>query len=78
MIGSQTANLTSDHSFGHNLCFRCPSGSYNLILNIYVSIAFQWYKKLLNPLGFDLYNLSLNIWESIETPIPKVGVPLGM
>jgi hypothetical protein len=44
MVGSQTANLTLVLSFGHNLCFRCPNGSCEPILNIYISIFFQWYK----------------------------------
>ncbi len=44
VVGSQIANLTPGPSFGHNLCFKCPNGSCELILNIYVSIAFQWYK----------------------------------
>jgi hypothetical protein len=44
-VGSQTANLTPDLSFSHNLCFKCPNGSCEPILNIYVSITFQWYKK---------------------------------
>jgi hypothetical protein len=26
VVGSQTANLTPDLSFGHNLCFRCLNG----------------------------------------------------
>ncbi len=78
VVRSQIANLTLDLSFGHNLCFRCPNGSCEPILNIYVSIAFQRYKELFNPLGFDPYNLFLNIRESIGTPIPKVGVPLGV
>jgi len=43
-VGSQIANLTFDLSFGHNLCFKCPNGSCEPILDIYVSIAFQWYK----------------------------------
>jgi hypothetical protein len=34
MIGNQTANLTPDPSFGHNLCFRCPNGSCEPILDI--------------------------------------------
>jgi hypothetical protein len=34
MVKSQIANLTPDPSFGHNLCFRCPNGSCELILNI--------------------------------------------
>jgi hypothetical protein len=44
MVRSQTINLTPGLSFGHNLCFRYPNGSCELIVNIYVSIAFQWYK----------------------------------
>ncbi len=43
VVGSQTANLTPDLSFGHNLCFKCPNGSCKPILNIYVLRAFQWY-----------------------------------
>ncbi len=78
VVGSQIGNLTLGLSFGHNLCFRCPNGWCKLILDIYVSIVFQWYKELFNPLGFDYCNCSLNIWESIGTPTPKVGVPLGV
>jgi len=78
VVGSQIANLTPDPSFGHSLCFRCPNGSCEPILDIYVSIYFQWYKKLFNPLGFDPCNRSLNIRESIGTLTPKVGVPLGV
>jgi hypothetical protein len=78
VVRSQTANLTLAPSFGHNLCFKCPNGSYKPILDIYVSIAFQWYKKLFEPLGFDPCNCPLNIRESIKTPIPKVEAPLGV
>jgi hypothetical protein len=78
MVKSQTANLSSNPSFGHNLCFRCPNGSCEPILDIYVSIAFQWYKKLVNEMGFDPYDRTLKIWESTGTPTPKMGVPLGM
>jgi len=78
VVRSQTANSTPDLSFGHKLCFRCPNGWCEPILDIYVSRAFQWYKKLFNPLGFDPYNRSLNIRESTGTPTPKVGVPLGV
>jgi len=77
VVGGQTTNLTPDPSFGHSLCFRCSNGSCEPILDIYVSIYFQWYKKLLNPLSFDPCNRSLNIRESIGTLTPKVGVPLG-
>jgi hypothetical protein len=41
VVGSQTANLTPGLSFGHNLCFRCPNGWCEPILNIYVSITFH-------------------------------------
>jgi hypothetical protein len=44
MVRNQIANLTLDPSFGHNLCFRCPNGSWELILDIYVPRTFQWYK----------------------------------
>ncbi len=78
VIGSQIANLTFDFSFGHNLCFRCPNGSCKPILNVHGSIFFQWYKELFNPLGFDLCNHFLNIWESTGTRTPKVEAPLGV
>jgi hypothetical protein len=78
VVGSQTTNLTLGHSFGHNLCFRYPNGSCDPILDIYVLRAFQWYKELLNPMGFDPYNRSLKIQESIGTPTPKVGAHLGV
>ncbi len=38
MVKSQIANLTPGLSFGYNLCFRCPNGSYEPILDIYISI----------------------------------------
>jgi hypothetical protein len=34
VVGSQTAHLTLDLSFGHNLCFRCPNGWCEPILDI--------------------------------------------
>jgi len=78
VVRNQIVNFTFRPSFGHNLCFRCPNGSCELILDICVSIAFQWYKELLEPLGVDFCNRSLNIRESTETPIPKMEVPLGV
>jgi hypothetical protein len=78
VVRSQIANLTPGFSFGHNLCFRCPNGSCKPILDIYVLIAFQWYGELLEPLGFDPCNHSLNIGESIGTPTPNMGVHLGV
>jgi hypothetical protein len=68
VVRSQIANLTLDPSFGRNWCFRCPNGSCEPILNIYVSIIFQWYRKLLNPLGFwtlqSLSEHSIVHWDS--------------
>jgi hypothetical protein len=78
MVENQIANLTSNPSFGPNLCFRCPNGLCEPILNIYVPRAFQLYKELFNPLGFDPYNRSLKIQESTKTPTPKVEAPLGV
>jgi hypothetical protein len=45
VVGSQTASLTPGPSFDHNLCYRCPNGSCEAILDIYTSRPFQWYKK---------------------------------
>jgi hypothetical protein len=75
---TQIANLIFDLSFSHNLCFRCPNGSCELILDIYVSITFQWYKKLFNPMSFDPYNCLLKIQESIGTTTLKMGVHVGV
>ncbi len=74
MVESQIANLTP----GPNLCFRCPNGWCKPILDIYVPIAFQWYKGLFEPLGFDPCNCSLDIRESSGTLTPKVEAPLGV
>jgi hypothetical protein len=38
--GNQFGTLTSNPSFGHNLCFKYSNGSCKLILDIYVSRAF--------------------------------------
>ncbi len=73
MVRSQIANLTPDPSFGHDLCFKCPNGSCEPILDIYVLKDFQWYNELFNLIGFDPYNHSLNIWASIRTLIPNEG-----
>jgi hypothetical protein len=78
VVGSQTTNLIFGFSFGHNLCFKCPNGSCKPILDIYVSISFQWYKELLNAMSFDSCNRSLKIQEFIRTPTPKMGAPLGV
>jgi len=78
MVRSQTVNLIPDFFLGHNLCFRYPNGWCEPILDIYVSIFFQWYEELFNPMGFDPCNLSLKIPESIKTSTPQVGVHLGV
>jgi hypothetical protein len=78
MVGIQIINLTPNTSFGHNLCFKCPDDSCKLILDIYVLIAFQLYKWLFNPMGFDPCNCFLKIWEFTGSPPPKMGVHLGM
>ncbi len=70
--------LTLDLSFGHNLCFRCPNGSCDPTLDIYVLRSFQWYKELLNPMGFDPCNRSLKIQDFTETPTPKMRPHLGV
>ncbi len=44
VVGSQIGSWTPDFSFGHNLYFNYPNGSWEPILDIYVSRAFQWYK----------------------------------
>ncbi len=45
VVGSQTASLTPDPSFAHNLGCRCPNGSCEAILDIYTSRPFHWYRK---------------------------------
>jgi hypothetical protein len=53
VVGSQIDNLTHGPSFGHNLCFKYPNGSCELILDIYIPRDFQWYNELFNPMSFD-------------------------
>jgi hypothetical protein len=45
---------------------------------IYISIAFQWYKEVLNPFGFDPCNHSQNIQKSTRTITLKMKFPLGV
>jgi hypothetical protein len=61
VVRSQTANLTPNPSFGHNLCFRCPNGWCKPISDIYVPKDFQWYKERFNPMSFDPCNHLLKI-----------------
>jgi len=53
MVKSQIDTLTPGFSFDHTLCYKYSNGSYEPILNIYISRGFQWYKKLFNPMNFD-------------------------
>jgi len=55
-----------------------PNGFCKLIIDIYVSIYFQWYKELFNPMSFDYYNCLLKIHKSTGTLTPKVGAHLGV
>jgi hypothetical protein len=71
MVESQIGNLTPDTSFGHNLCFKCPNGSCQPILNIYVPKDFQWYKKFFDPMNCDPYNYFLKSRKSIGLQLPK-------
>jgi hypothetical protein len=78
MVESQIDTLIFGPSFGHNLCYKYSNGSCKPISNIYISKKFHWYKKFFNPMSFNLWNLSLNIQNSIGIIIPKLGVHLGM
>jgi hypothetical protein len=60
VIGSQTASLTLDPSFAHNLGCRCPNGSCEAILDIYTSRPFQWHKKHSTTKRFDPWNRALS------------------
>jgi len=64
VVRSQTTNLTPGPSFDHNLCFRCPNGSCEAILDIYTSRPFQRYQERLNARCFDPCNHAPNFWES--------------
>ncbi len=53
VVGSQTANLTPDPSFVHNLCCKCSNDSCKAIFDIYASRPFQRYKEHLRARCFD-------------------------
>jgi hypothetical protein len=78
VVKIQIGTLTSNPSFGHNLCFKCSNGSYEPILDIYVLRDFQWYEKIFNLMSFDPYNCPLKIQKFIKTPTPKMGANLGV
>jgi hypothetical protein len=77
VVSSQITNLTPGFSFGHNVCFRCPNGRCEPILDIYASITFQWYKKIFNAMGFDPYNRALKIQKSIWDSNSQHGSSFG-
>jgi len=68
VVGNQTASLTPGLSFDHNLCYRCPNGSCEAILDIYTSRNFQWYKERFNARCFGPCNCALSFRESQRTP----------
>jgi len=68
MVGSQTANLTPGLSFAHNLGCKCPNGSCEVILDIYISKPFQQYKEHLKARCFAFFCWALKLRESRRTP----------
>jgi hypothetical protein len=68
VVGNQTASLTPDPSFDHNLCCKCSNGSCEAIFDIYTSRPFQRYKEHLKARCFNLYNWTLKLRESRRTP----------
>jgi hypothetical protein len=68
VVESQTANLTPGFSFDYNLCYKCPNGSCEAILDIYTSSTFQRYKEHLKVRCFGFYNWALKLRESQRTP----------
>jgi hypothetical protein len=68
VVRSQIINLTPGPSFDHNLCYKCPNGSCEAILDIYASRPFQRYKERFNARCFDPCNHALNFQESRRTP----------
>ncbi len=78
VVRSQIGNLIHDPSFGYNLCVKCPNGSCEPFLNIYVPKTFQWCKKLLNTKGFDPYNCFLKIQKFTKIPTLKLRSHLGV
>jgi hypothetical protein len=77
VVESQIVNLIPGPSFGYNLCFKCPNGSCKPILDIYVSKDFQWYKELLNPMGFDPWKLFFKDSKVHRTSNSQIESSLG-
>jgi hypothetical protein len=77
VVGSQTASLTPDPSFAHNLGCKCPNGQCEAIFDIYVSRPFQWQQEHLNARCFGPCCWALNIRESRRTPNLQLFQVLG-
>jgi len=78
VVGNQIGILTSDPSFGHNLCLKYSNQSCKPILGIYVSRNFQSYKNSFNPMNFDLEK---DIFENLglcKDFNSQSGSPLGI
>ncbi len=67
VVKSQIASLTPGPSFNHNLCYICPNGSCEAILDIYTLRPFQRCKEHINVRCFDTCNWVLSFWESRRT-----------
>ncbi len=68
VVGSQTASLTPDPSFAHNLSCRCSNCQCEAIFDIYVSRPFQWHQEHPNARCFGPCCRTLNIRESRRIP----------
>jgi hypothetical protein len=72
VVGSQTANLTLDPSFAHNLSCRCPNDQCEAISDIYTSRPFEWHQEHPKARCFAPCCRALNIRESRRTPTPQL------
>jgi hypothetical protein len=71
VVRSQIVNLTPGHSFGYNLCFRCPNGRCEPILDIHIPRSFHWYKELLKSISL---TYAIALWRFRSPPglqLPK-------
>jgi hypothetical protein len=75
VVGSQIASLTFGPFFDHNLCYRCPNGSCEAILDIDTSRPFQRYQERPNARCFDPCNHALSFLGVLEdSQVPFSGV----
>jgi hypothetical protein len=68
VVGSHSASLTLGPSFAHNLCWRCPNGSCEVIFDIHTSRPFQRCKEQLKERCFAFCYWVLKLQESWRTP----------